>query len=349
MSWRLRELGRETLLNLGPGHVLLALLIGAGAWLGTAPDVATVDRTITSFQRRIEAGDAVWVVESERGFDAGRCELLSASVSSIRASGAILADPSRDTVRFLQSPDVEYPVLDVTPGLVEVATGDHLSPLRGVIVGSGITDELGVAPGVVLRTTTGVTLPLVRVVDTDVRDLGFGRDVLAVTAPDRAAYACWFETEPWAPETTPELAQGLIAPSDPRAVLSPYATVPVTAAAVVSELRERTTRNVVGMTSGLLLVIAMGWVLLRRRALTTYRVSGTSMSERVLILGGELALAMVAGWALAIAALASTAETPESFAAGLWAVTVAAPSATLGGVTMIILLGLRRIDRALRD
>ncbi len=349
MSWRLRELGRETLLNLGPGHVLLALLIGAGAWLGAAPDVASVDRTITAFQRRIEAGGAVWVVESDRGLDAGRCEVLSASISSIRASGAILAGPSPEPLRFIQSPDVEYPVLSVTPGLVEVAAGDPLSPRRGITVGRGIADELGVAPGVVLRTTTGVTLPLVRIVDTDVRDLGFGRDILAVTAPDRAAFACWFETEPWAPETTPDLVQGLIAPSDPRATLSPYATVPVTAAAVVSELRDRTTRNAVVVTTGVLLVVTVAWVLLRRRSLTAYRVAGTSPSERVLILGGELAIAMVTGWAVAAAALASTAETPESFTAGLWAVTVAAPTAALGGISTIVLLGLRRIDRALRD
>ncbi|MFQ5524264.1 MAG: hypothetical protein ACE5F5_11945 [Acidimicrobiia bacterium] len=351
MSWRLQELGRETLLNLRPAHVLLALLIGVGAWMGTAPDVAAVDRTIREFQQRIEEGATVWVLESESELNSRRCERLAPSVSSIRASGSVLAasSPTPSVMRFVQSPDVEYPVLEVTPGLVEVATGLPAVPAGGGTIGGAVAGELGVARGVVLRTTLGGVFPVSRVVDTTVRDLGFGRDVLALTPPNRPASACWFETEPWAPESTPELIRGLVAMSDRKVTLSPYSRNPVTAVGVVSDLRMRETRNSVVVTSGLLLVVVVGWVLLRRRAIITYRVANTATGERILILGGELAVPAIVGWSAAMAAIAITAETTAAFEAGVWAVTVAVPLAMLGGIAASIALGRRRIDRALKE
>ncbi len=351
MSWRLRELGRETLLNLRPVHVLLALVIGVGAWMGTAPDVAAVDRTIREFEQRVEEGATVWVLESESALSSRRCERLSSSVSSIRASGSVLApsSPTPGIMRFVQSPDVEYPLLEVTPGLVEVVTGLPAVPGPGGTIGGGVAGELGVASGIVLRTTLGGVVPVSRVVDTAVRDLGFGRDVLALTPPNRPASACWFETEPWAPESTPELALGLVAMSDRKVTFSPYSRDPVTAGDVVADLRVRETRNSVVVTSGLLLVVVVGWVLLRRRAIAVYRVANTADSELVLILGGELAVPAIVGWSAAVAAIAVTSETTAAFEAGVWAVTVAVPVAMLGGITLTVALGRRRIDRALKE
>jgi hypothetical protein len=351
VSWRLRELGRETLLNLRPVHLVVALVIGTGAWIGAAPDVAAVDRMISEFRQRVEAGGTVWVLEAEAGFPSRRCERLASAVSSIRASGSIL-QPRSETptvMQFVQSPDVAYPLLGVTPGLVTVAAGGPVGTATGATIGGGIAGELGVATGSVLQTTDGRTFPITRIVPTRVRDLGFGRDILAIAPPVRAASACWFETEPWAPESTPELAQGLVALSDREVTLSPYSRDPVSALEAVAELRQRETRYAVIVTTGLLVVVIPGWVLIRRRVITAYRVANTTTSERLLILGGELAIVTVAGGLIAVAGIASKADTTEAFAVGAWAVMVAVPAALLAGTVTAVVLGQRRIDRALKD
>jgi hypothetical protein len=116
-----------------------------------------------------------------------------------------------------------------------------------------------------------------------------------------------------------------------------------------NRLRQRETRYSVIVTTGLLVVVIPGWVLIRRRVITAYRVTNTTTSERLLILGGEHAIVTVTGGLIAVAGIASKANTTEAFAVGAWAVMVAVPAALLAGIVTAVVLGQRRIDRALKD
>lgn len=146
-----RDLATGTARCLLVAAILIAV-VGTVA-LADAGAVASVFEDSRRFQ---DSGAAVQVVESA-AVDGDRCESITGS-PGVRSAGAIR---DGDPMVALALPGQTLPVLEVTPGLLDVVTAvapvdprsDRHAP--GVWASSDIAARLALTPGAVLDTTTG--------------------------------------------------------------------------------------------------------------------------------------------------------------------------------------------------
>lgn len=343
--WTGRSILGEAVRNLRPVHLLITLLVaGVLVWAGCF-EASSVDRSIVEFHNWVERGGMVFTAERENGIPAVACQEGEAGPSVLASGAAGLVDGRLETITFDRSPKVPYSVIDMSRGAVMVTAG-QAPAIPGWIIGQTALDELGLAPGNLLRSRSRMnTVSLA--VGTGDRQFGYDRDVIRMVPSDERLYhMCWVELQPVAFGHGPGIIAGFLPYDD--LLIRPFRRTEPTDHPLARHL-QRPSRQAwipAGIIIGILWIM---WWWINRRQFALYRSLHMPPSGVMLLALGESSI--ITGAAAAIAALAVTlsAGTTSASRLGVWIVSAAVPVGLMIATVGAAFISWRNLARAAKD
>jgi len=326
--------------HIAVGAVLATILLWAGQF-----EAASVSQGVADLNRWLDRGGMVFSVEREGGIPGNECVAAAGSGSVLASGGAATVGSDPETVNFDRSPGVEYSVIAMTRGAVEIV-GDRGPPAPGWIVGQTALEELGVGPGMELR-SGAFTDEVAAAIGLGERQLGYDRDVIRlVPAANRRFAICWVELEPSAFGSGPELIAGLLPYDD--AVIRPFLrTEP--SEHPTPRYQARPSRFA-WVAAGLAVGLFWGlWYWIRRRELALYRSLHLSRSGVAVLAAGEAVTVTGPAAVLATVVLVVNHGDTSATALGAWTIGAAALLGAVIANAAAWLIARRNLGVASRD
>ncbi len=285
-GWRLGSLTGEAWRNLrtgGASSVLVGLLaliiVGSAAGMEVA-EAARSERLAAS---RVRSGGRVSVASSEEGTIEARVGVRLAAEQWVEEVGGVV---DSDVTEVGSQPGGPIRAARVTPGLLRILDPARSGPAEpGLVLGSGLAEELGAVVGSVLA-TGGDPWEVSAVIAPERRDASWSRRLVLVGAGEPRLRACWVEVTRGAEEVAPALVHAALGRTVGLEV-RPLRT-PARGDADPGELfagrRTRAGSLVAGVLLGLLVC---GGFAARRSTWAIYRCSGSSRLETAAIVSLE--------------------------------------------------------------
>ncbi|MGH8873746.1 MAG: hypothetical protein ACRDVM_00615 [Acidimicrobiia bacterium] len=314
---RVGAIARESRLNLG-FHSLVVLVLSLISCITLARlEVSTVTGLLSDVERFQEAGGFIMVAESEAGRLPGyRCGALATQPGVLRV-GAVRRDApewesqqsssKEAAVAALQAPGIPFGLLTASPGMVPLWNPSVEMPTGpGVVLGEAAAIELGLGVGDVLVPERGEAVPVVAVLDTELRNPSAMRKIIALTPPMAAVHECWVEFTPEAFNAAETVMNAVFSQEIATAVqIVPFRRPDELGASPSEKLLGRPHRN--GWIGVALTMTASYWLTSwsRRSEWGLYRALGFRIHHLLLMAQLEVALLATAAflggvsWALA--------------------------------------------------
>jgi hypothetical protein len=293
-NWRLETLFGEAPRNVAAGWprtvlfgVVVAGLVGALTW----SELATTD-DILGFQRDyIAAGGNVLVASHPLGLVTDRCVSLQAR-SEVLASGA---SSTGDVTSTNIAPALTFQTLAVTSGALAVwdaGPGAEVALAEGMVVGSAVSDELGLVDGSYLALVGGRSVP-VGVVDVERRSPQNQRSIMIALPPNGKTDTCWVEMQPGNLAAGEALLHAVYSDTGPEFAVRPWIRPGEFARDPITELANRPQTRA-WLVAGVVLTLLI-WLDLwfRHGALSLYRILGTTRSGLLFLAQTEILLVAV--------------------------------------------------------
>lgn len=209
---RFAALAREVLRNILTGTARVTVfgvalaLVSSGLALADLASVRALEQQARAFQ---DAGASIITLVAPGRIDGRVCESL-ATLDGVRAAGAIRE--SKEQVRALALPGAPLQTKDVTVGFPALLTRNDPTG-AGVVLVRNAADQLGLAPGDTLHTSSGeVRVAGVFDYPDDGRRTGLGYAALLPTVDAKPFDECWVDAWPAVP-ALPALIMTTVTPS----------------------------------------------------------------------------------------------------------------------------------------
>lgn len=286
-SWRLRDLLVDATRNVThwPLRTTLLTVMTAGL-LGALvfAELSTTGGLVEFEQQFVERGANIFVASNESGLDAAKCGAL-ATLPGVVGSAAIT---SGRPVSVVESPGTLFRTGTITTGGLSLFSRPPAPAVAEVVdrwlLGAATAAELGLAPGMALVPDGGPPLEVGAVIDTQVRNPGIDRWVLAIAPPVGQATQCWVEYSPGARSGRTEMLSAVFAGSGDRLTVNPWIRPGEFTRDPIAELSGRPQAGA-WLAAGFILT-GMGWLStwFRRSDIGLYRATGMAPSG-LLVLG----------------------------------------------------------------
>ncbi len=318
--WTINQLASETIRSIRAAHGLILAIIAALLVVAGVFESRTISSIDQSYQDWLTAGGMLFSIEGpSTGIEGERCDRLADHPFVLFAGGAGQANAPVEELAFTRSPDVDYPVVRMTPGAATIA-GLDTSVDPGIVIGSAIANELGINDSDSLTNQDAFTQA--RVLPATTRQLGYDRSVLHIVPGSTSNFAaCWAELEP---STYPNGAELLAAQFAEPTQIRPFLRLGDTDHASV-KLAERASRHA-WLPAGLIVALVwLAWWWTRRREFILYQSLHVGRTGVFLIAMFEAASITTA--AASLAAIVTTQLADQELAGlseGLWTIIVSA-------------------------
>ncbi len=268
---------REAVRNLASGTThatLLALALVCVASALLVADLISVQQIVQRAEAFHRGGASIELLAADGRIDGAACDDL-AELPGVRGSGALRN--SEDKIVPSALPGTPIPTVGASPGLVRLLGGSVHG--AGVLVGSEVEEQLGLAAGMALQTASGpISVGGTYAYPDDGRRAGLRYALLVPTAATETFDECWADIWP-ADSTLTQLLFTTALPSQhpsSQAELSQLNTTMGASVDVPEAVRSRATRLATLAGAGLGLIIASWGVFSRRLELASALHAGVS-------------------------------------------------------------------------